>query len=291
LSSRLLAFGENTKAFSLAIAARSVLRAIPLLEHLSWDKARYRRVRGGKRVRISTSAIVLRTFRSAATAWVAAQSATFGMSDRFHEMKHHARMAGRSPDAGNTPGASAAHATHAAMETAISMFSQRHPENLMDEDTLRGLSAANSSRTVQGAAHGFMEAYDPQATKEFRSSQDMRWIINRPLSDAERVIWNTAWEDVRRLEAGDDNVQSLLMQPLWLTRPPQYVLDDWRNLAQRLRGRSDEHWDVWIDWYETRLAGDAPVSEKNEIARASLPEDVWDQGAAIANASISRLVV
>jgi hypothetical protein len=48
-------------------------------------------------------------------------------------------------------------------------------------------------------------------------------------------------------------------------------------------------WNAAWDWYAARLAGDAPVSGKNEIARVSLPEDRWDQGAAVANASIAKL--
>ena len=37
LSHRLLGFGDDAKAASLAIAARSALRTIPLLQRLSWD--------------------------------------------------------------------------------------------------------------------------------------------------------------------------------------------------------------------------------------------------------------
>jgi hypothetical protein len=47
---------------------------------------------------------------------------------------------------------------------------------------------------------------------------------------------------------------------------------------------------VWIDWYEARLTGAVSVSENEEIARVSLPEEIWAQGAAVANVSISNLV-
>jgi hypothetical protein len=67
--------------------------------------------------------------------------------------------------------------------------------------------------------------------------------------------------------------------------------NDWRNLSTRLRGRADEHWALWIDWYEARLAGGGEPSEKNEIGRVSLPNKTWAQGPEFANASISRLVV
>ena len=91
LSSRLLALGDDAKTASLALAARSALRAMPLLERLSWYKPLPKQMRAALgRDRMSNSAIVLGTFRSAATAWVAARFPAFGMSDRFHEIKHEA---------------------------------------------------------------------------------------------------------------------------------------------------------------------------------------------------------
>jgi hypothetical protein len=292
LSNQLLALGDDTKAISLAIAARSALRTMPLLERLSWDKPLRKQMRAelGRR-RMSNSAIVLGTFRSAATAWVAARFQAFGMSNRFHEIKHEARMAGGAEDAGKTAASYAAMATHMAMMAATSVFSDRLPKSSVDESRLRESSARSASQTAAVAALGFMFAYDPQAAERFHASRDPHWIKNRELSEAERVVWNSALEDVRRLENGGDNTQSLLMQPLWLTPAPQYVWDEWRNLSARLLGRGDEHWGVWIDWYETRIAGYVDLSERDEIARVSMPNEVWAQGAAIANAGISRLVV
>jgi len=64
LSQRLLGLGDDGKAASLAIAARSALRAIPLLERLSWDKPLRKKMRPSLgRTRMSNGAIVLGTFR------------------------------------------------------------------------------------------------------------------------------------------------------------------------------------------------------------------------------------
>src|SRR5260370_39458099 len=54
--------------------------------------------------------------------------------------------------------------------------------------------------------------------------RDPQTIVNRELCAAERVIWDAAWEHVRRLENAD-NAQSL-----------------------------HEHWSVWIDWCRRGLA-------------------------------------
>lgn len=270
LNNHLLAFGDDTEAFALAIAARSALRAIPLLEHLSWDKPLRRRMRAGLgRQRMSNSAIVLGTFRSTATAWVAARFPAFGMSNRFHEIKHSARMAGGAEDAGNTAASHACHAPHMAMMAAISVFSNHPPQNSSDKDKLRQDAALDTVQTVTTTAIGFREAYGMPAAE---------------------LVHGAAWEDVRRLETDGDSAQSLLMQPLWLVQNSKFASDDWRSLTARLLGRTDENWNIWIGWYEARLAGGGELAESQEVARVSLPDEVWAQGPAVANAEISRFI-
>jgi hypothetical protein len=292
LSVKLLSLGDNAKAISLAVAARSALRTIPLLDRLSWDKPLRKQMRAGLgRPRMSNSAIVLGTFRSAATAWVAALFPAFGMSDHFHDIMHQARMAGGAEDAGKTAASSAPAAAHTAMLAAIRVFSRRLSESANADAGTREYSARNAGQTTAIAAHGFMVAYDPPAAERFYASRDPHWIASRKLSESERVIWDAAWDDVRRWERTGEDAQSPLMQPLWLTPAPQYVRDDWRTLSARLLGRNDEHWHVWIDWYEARLAGGGDLSERNEVARVSVPNQVWTEGAAVANGHLSRLIV
>jgi hypothetical protein len=67
-----------------------------------------------------------------------------------------------------------------------------------------------------------------------------------------------------------------------------YAQADWKQLSARLL-RREEHWDVWTGWYEARLTGHSDLSEEDEIARVSLPNEVWNKGAAAANASLLRL--
>ena len=55
---------------------------------------------------------------------------------------------------------------------------------------------------------------------------------------------------------------------------------------------ADQGWEVWTDWYEARLAGDAarPPNEALEVARATIPDEIWKQGPAAVNAEIKRLI-
>ena len=291
MSDRLLRFGDDAKTVSLAVAARSTLRAMPLLERLSWDKPLRKRMRAGLgRDRMSNSANVLGTFRSAATAWVAARFPAFGKTDCFHQIKQEARMAGGYEDAGNTPASYAAFAPQWAMAAAVAVFSDRFPQTTIGESRHREEAARSAAQATMTAALGFMEAYDPQASQHYHAMRDPEAMLAREPCGAERVIWDAAWEDIRRLENGSD-AAALLAQPLWLTPAPQYIGDEWRHLSTRLLARDNEHWDIWTSWYEARLAGGGTVLETDEIARVSLPNEIWTQGAATANAYISGLMV
>lgn len=61
---------------------------------------------------------------------------------------------------------------------------------------------------------------------------------------------------------------------------PDWVLSCWRIVKAALPLKDD--WDVWINWYEDRLAGRVH-SEQYEHVFASVPNEVWDRGPAAAN--------
>ena len=65
----------------------------------------------------------------------------------------------------------------------------------------------------------------------------------------------------------------------------------WRSLKEALLS-ANEGWEVWTDWYEARLAGDAahPPIEALEIARATIADEIWKQGPSVVNAEIKRLI-
>jgi hypothetical protein len=178
-------------------------------------------------------------------------------------------------------------ATHQAMMTAMSVFRDRPTESAATGRNPRDMIIP--TQTVILASIGFLQAHDPQTSAQVHASRDPDWMKNRELSELERLPWDAAFADLRRLETNDDSAQSLLMQPLWLTPAPPQVRDDWTRLSARLLARADEHWGVWTDWYEARLAGGAQVSEEIEVARVSLPEEDWDRGPAFANARILAL--
>ncbi|MBD8890370.1 hypothetical protein [Roseibium litorale] len=78
-------------------------------------------------------------------------------------------------------------------------------------------------------------------------------------------------------------------EPLWqIGEMPSDVQNLWLGLRDNLLG-SNHDWEVWTDWYEARLEG-RPANEPLEIARVTLPEDLWEQGPAAVNARIKELI-
>lgn len=97
------------------------------------------------------------------------------------------------------------------------------------------------------------------------------------------------------------NVPALLSAPLWfnmsvddskltlIAKPmPAGLSEDWKDLQAQLLAAEDEDWDVWIDWYEDRLAGVTP-NEDLERAIVLIPDEVWKAGPEVLNRRVREL--
>jgi hypothetical protein len=74
---------------------------------------------------------------------------------------------------------------------------------------------------------------------------------------------------------------------LWTADNPDWATSEWSELRSALPPK--EGWQVWIDWYEARLRGD-PYDEGLEECYVLIPEEIWEQGPAVANAEIARRI-
>ena len=98
-------------------------------------------------------------------------------------------------------------------------------------------------------------------------------------------------DDATLIDSGRSGAE-LAGAPLWPSgATPDWLRDAWRALKATLLS-ADRDWQVWIDWYEARLAGDAthPPIEALEVARATIPDRIWRQGPAAVNAEIKQLI-
>jgi TIR domain len=62
----------------------------------------------------------------------------------------------------------------------------------------------------------------------------------------------------------------------------------WQELKAELHAEKQD-WQVWTTWYDDRLEGSVR-DEERELAYVRIDSNLWDQGSAIVNAEIKRLV-
>ena len=145
------------------------------------------------------------------------------------------------------------------------------------------LAAANAHSAIDGV-HGDSEFFDDP--EEDQSETGVASHIDE--------FWNAVARDVEYLESDanaaaqlEDTVAGLARRKLWLGGTPVWVSRRWANFRDRLP--EEEGWQVWIGWYESRLAG-RTLDAALEADLVKIPSDEWKQGPAHVNAIIAKLI-
>jgi len=153
-------------------------------------------------------------------------------------------------------------------------------------DTDSASYAADSARFAAGSARYAAITDTDSATGSARYAADSARSARSAFFAADFAVWGAVSADATALQAGQD----LSRLPLWPGDPPEGLLRLWRDAVPPLLAR-DENWEVWVEWYEDRLAGDRrPIIEQLELDRVLVPTDAdWDKGAAHVNAILAGL--
>jgi hypothetical protein len=175
-----------------------------------------------------------------------------------------------------------------AVARAAAKYPARASELLATAASASAFSAADASAStsaapalaVVGAAEYAAVAVDAPANVSAFASAAVDTAATAALAYAS--AWAMASADALFISDGGDALQ-LADRPLWGSLPPQWAATAWKSLQAVLP--KDEDWKIWFDWYEDRLAGRGR-DERHELAFATVPPDVWDKGAAEANAWI-----
>jgi hypothetical protein len=106
---------------------------------------------------------------------------------------------------------------------------------------------------------------------------------------AERVFDLCLSQDLNDLRAAPD-IASVAELPIWLgDAPPEWATQQWESLRQHLFVEANAGWEVWIDWYEDRIAGKAR-SKAREFAYVQVPDWLWVQDSAAVNTWIRNRI-
>lgn len=196
--------------------------------------------------------------------WVAARYPAYNVKLRpFAEAALHAIRSERAPNA------AVARTTNAAQSAARAAISATQ-----DNTAVYGDPAENGVRGVLSVADAFAEAALDATT-------------------ASTVALAAAQDDFEAIESQSSLGQPTIRAaargyaPLWAREIPNWATEAWAQLRSILAS-GDDDWDVWINWYEDRLAGRPSADEDLDVALAMLPDDLWEQGPNAVNAEIRR---
>jgi hypothetical protein len=259
---------DQPREVAVALAVRSALRALPSL----WA------------ARAVSNAdffadIVLPVFRAIAVAWSAAKYPDH--ATRLQAAADAAAaLAYRLRPQIDTPAADAAAASYYSVGASYHAASYRSD------------AAAESAGDAADAAFAALEAtpgtaIPSTAMSGFAMPGAAMSGFAGGVASASAVFWSAVSADALRVEKGATPA-AVAASPLW----PHGQSNELQSFLKQISVVlivDDRNWIVWLDWYEARLAG-GQSNEKLEIARATIPNEIWDQGPAVVNAEIKRLI-
>jgi hypothetical protein len=248
---------DQPNAVSVAIAARAALRALPLITT----------AQRAPETNAFLSRVVLPSFRAALVSWVAASYPARGT-----ELQPFAKAAADALDDSRTwvSNIVASRVVGTAQEAAAAaQFS----------DAAKG----RKSEQVDPAYHSAMAAFSGAAA--FADSA----VDSTTAREAAAAAFQDDFDAIERDNQGQAAVRAAARAcaPLWTGDIPIWAAEAWGQLRATLASANDD-WDVWIEWYEHRLAGGRSEDADLDIACAMLPTDLWEQGPKAVNAEIRR---
>jgi hypothetical protein len=107
------------------------------------------------------------------------------------------------------------------------------------------------------------------------------------VTSAADAFWSAVSDDATRWEEGVA-ASGIAGSPLWPNDQPVKLRSMWQEVKAALHAEKQD-WQLWTSWFDDRFEGRAREEER-ELAYVRIEEALWDQGAAIVNAEIKRLV-
>jgi hypothetical protein len=252
-------FREQPSGVLITIATRAALRALPLAA-----------IRQDMEPNAFLSGLVLPLFRGALASWAVANHSTQVLALQQFATATANAIDSASLIAQNAVASRVANSAHNAVVVAANAYN--HAAN--DLSAYTG-TAQTSALTVVLTADAFAEAGSYPV-----------------IANADALA--AAQADIETIELGETFEQrigiarALARAPLWPKETPAVATEAWLRIRSILSSAEDD-WDVWINWYEDRLAGQPPVDAILDIARAMLPTELWEQGPKVLNAEFKRL--
>ena len=252
----------------MTITARIALRMLPLIV----DVNRIAKSRDFAR------RLALPMFRATAMAWYGAKYPSSRISLRGAAAATAASIAGGY--------AHTAAATRAAViaENAVQIIAWSYAQTAgASEAGAAQIDRANASEPLKYTEGSLRQAWDAVATFVTDITSAQAELIAAVAADASAV------EAAASHDGREDVAVEQAAQPLWPVVVPAWIAAAWEELKTSLM-RAEEDWEVWIEWYEDRLAGRISPDPAIDIACVTINEQLWEQGPKAVNAAIRHLL-
>ena len=194
---------------------------------------------------------------------------------------------------------------------AVSWVGVRYPAHEIEQDDPADRVAANDAFTVAAraalvadsiltrdvastqavaafAARGFAAATDDDpGARAFAAATGARAFAVAASPAAAAAFWSAISADATRFQGGAP-ASVIAGSPLWPNHQPVELRSMWEELKAKLH-LDKKDWQVWTTWYDDRIEGRVREEER-ELAYVRINSGLWDQGSAVVNAEIKRLV-
>ena len=170
---------------------------------------------------------------------------------------------------------------------AVAWFSAKYPalETDLASQAAAAFSAAFSNPAVAAQLRPF---FSPEIFFCHRlahaSEEAARDAIRLAMRGQAGAAAAAAIEWDASAKASGKLVPDILARKLWPAARPRWIVELWKELKQDLLA-AQEDWDVWTDWYETRVQGKA-FDKEGETAILRIAAEHWEHGPKIVNREI-----
>ena len=250
----------------IAITARAVLRTVPALVMLKF--------RGGVRPNAETH--ILPAFRAMTAPWTAAR-----FSNKAPALQIAAEAGATSLGFANTRDYTATFAVESSADvlSAIQSASWFASYATARPDDIAAAVDAISQAIIAIEETGLNLA--ASLTSVFTTRADTA------AAAARQSAFRALNDDIRAINQNAP-LRILTNSALWPRGMPEWVSIGWQELRKDLL-ESNQGWEVWTNWYDDRLKG-SNANDELELARATIPDEVWRQPPEAVNAYIHGLV-
>ena len=248
-------FFEGSENYAIAIGTRATLRSIPVLHNVDFEK------RGEEKF----SDILLLIFRSASLALLISVRDSYQEDDILFGI-----VSDVSVDAD---------------DAAAELIG---PSNIILRNSPNAVFVAMGVSSVCSALTRALPDSAATLDTALREAEEATTHALRALENVEDpAFWREVSEDARALDESE-GFAAVHERALWTTDLPDMLLDELMQFVSMLRSLPDD-WQVWVDWYNDRIRG-APFDEALELKKALIPNEIWEQGPAVVNAEIARII-